>query len=316
MSGLQPLETRPPEPTRLQLYLHSFTQSPEYQGLVARSRHHSQQRPPRPLRNLLLRYPYLYPYQVRARNPVEAEKLRQQALRLKRRKQQEFTQNLFDYAKHLLRQAEGHTAGLKVYTNPTLLTDRQLQDALRAFMGRAEGDRTYREVAAGFLSHVQTIPCYRDFKDELYEYLTATSGLEGYGRHKFNDRLYEQLCNTYPASDRAQVNDMLLLETCSRLLNFLVVENAQNPEHYTFIDLLTNLGPVPTTALLLKIVLLSQRVQPKLERRFSILFNHYGTEDVEEIRWFVDSLENLNVALGVHCSPGFDFSFLTRSPDF
>jgi len=314
LEALRACNPLPPTATCLQICLHHFTRSPEYQQLEVRLQGDRQPRASRPLKNLILRYPYLYPYQVRDRDPARAERRRQRATRLKLTKQREFAQQLFNYTQHWLLPATDASIPIVTCTNPTLLADRQLREALQAFLGRVEGDRTYRELADHFLSQTRALPCYRDFKDELYEYLITTINVEQYGRHKFNNHLYEQLCNTLPESDYYQLNDVLLLETCSRLLNFLVVESARNPEHYTFIDLLTNVGPIPTTSLLLKIALLSRHVRPKLERRFSILFNHYGTEDIEKIRWFVDSLENLNVALGVHFNRDFDFSSMVAIP--
>jgi len=55
-----------------------------------------------------------------------------------------------------------------------------------------------------------------------------------------------------------------------------------------------------TTGLLLKIALLSRQSQPNLEKRFAILFQHYESQLIKDILWFVDSLENLNVALTVN----------------
>jgi hypothetical protein len=130
----------------------------------------------------------------------------------------------------------------------------------------------------------------------LYEYLTSSIEPD-YGRRQFNKKLYDQLQNTFPDSDNRQVDDFLLVRTCSQLFNFLVVESSQHPSHFVFIDLITNLGPVQTMGLLLKIAMLSQKVKPHLERRFSILFNHYESQTLNEIIWLVKSLENLNVAL-------------------
>jgi hypothetical protein len=52
--------------------------------------------------------------------------------------------------------------------------------------------------------------------------------------------------------------------------------------------------------LLLKIALLSKHVKPHLEQRFSILFDHYESQSVNDVLWLVESLENLNIALGVN----------------
>jgi hypothetical protein len=89
------------------------------------------------------------------------------------------------------------------------------------------------------------------------------------------------------------------------------VESPQRPEHLFFIDLISNMGPVRTTGLLLKIVLLSRQTKPHLEKRFSILFNHYESQTVNDILWFVQSLENLNVALVVNFGD-VDLSFINK----
>ncbi|HEY9890191.1 MAG TPA: hypothetical protein V6D02_17420, partial [Candidatus Obscuribacterales bacterium] len=97
-----------------------------------------------------------------------------------------------------------------------------------------------------------------------------------------------------------RVNDFLVIRTCSQLLNFLVLESPGKPQHFVFIDLINNLGPLLTTGLLLKIVLLCRKVKPYLERRFSILFSHYETVSQNNVEWLVKMFENLNVALSVN----------------
>ena len=48
---------------------------------------------------------------------------------------------------------------------------------------------------------------------------------------------------------------------------------------------------------LLRIVLLCRKVRPYLERRFSILFNHYEYSEQRAVQWLVNALEMLNIAL-------------------
>jgi hypothetical protein len=67
-----------------------------------------------------------------------------------------------------------------------------------------------------------------------------------------------------------------------------------------FMDMISNLGSVFTTGLLLKIVLICQKVKPLLESRLSILFNHYETSQCKGVPWLVKSLENWNVAGAIH----------------
>jgi hypothetical protein len=66
------------------------------------------------------------------------------------------------------------------------------------------------------------------------------------------------------------------------------------------VDLITNMGVTRTVGLLLKVVLLCNKVKPYLEKRFSILFNHYESFAKDGVPWLVKSLESLQVALSVH----------------
>jgi hypothetical protein len=183
--------------------------------------------------------------------------------------------------------------------NPTLLSDRELGVALKQFVGKVQGSSTYRDVAQSFLTHSSHTSSYKDFKDDLYEYLTASID-PAYGKRQFNDRLYDQLKNILPVCDSQKPSEFLLVRTCSQLLNFLVVESPQRPNHFIFVDLITNLGATLTTGLLLKIVLLCRKVKPYLEKRFSILFNHYESSTRDGVPWLITSLENLNVAFSIH----------------
>ncbi|GAC1469823.1 MAG: hypothetical protein NVS2B14_00980 [Chamaesiphon sp.] len=80
----------------------------------------------------------------------------------------------------------------------------------------------------------------------------------------------------------------------------MVVESEQQPNHFVFVDLITNLGASFTIGLLLKIVLVCRKVKPFLEKRFSILFNHYESNNRDGVPWLEKSLENLNIALTIH----------------
>jgi hypothetical protein len=95
------------------------------------------------------------------------------------------------------------------------------------------------------------------------------------------------------------------------LLNFLIVESSQRPNHFIFIDVVSNLGPIRTTGLLLKIVLVCRKVKPYLEKRFYILFNHYENSNNEAVQWLIKMLENLNVGLSTNFG-SVDLSFISQ----
>jgi hypothetical protein len=194
--------------------------------------------------------------------------------------------------------------------NPTLLSDRELFGAITQYVGKVEGASTYHDLAQTFLTHSRHTPSFRSFKGELYGYLVSSIDPE-YGKRQFNNRLYNYLQNILSHNDSQPFNEFLLLRTCSHLLNFLVVDSPQQPQHFVFIDLIGNLGINFTIGLLLKIVLICRKVKPYLEKRFSILFNHYESDGGDAVMWLIQALENLNVALTIHFG-GVDLSYLKQ----
>jgi hypothetical protein len=258
----------------------------------------------RPLGNLIQRYPYLYEYCLVSEDSPEAHY--QNIRRMQAQAQQKFEVNLSHYVTYRVRQARlrklhsdsSPLMRLKPVSNPTLLSDRELVTSLNQFSGKVEHGRSYRDTAHNFLERNQAIK-FRDFKRELHGYLC--SAVEpGYGKRKFNKMLVEQLEHTLPQNEDQPTNDFLLIRTCSQLLNFLVLESSAKPEHFVFIDLINNLGSIPTTGLLIKVILLCRKVRPYLEKRFSTLFNHYESSTQNNVRWLVQMLENFNIAMSVN----------------
>lgn len=287
----------------LQRQLDLFTKSEEFlnlerlvkaleQGLEP---HHKQN--DTTLGELIFRYPYLYSYSLLSKESIAEEQ--QTIQRLKSQKQQQFESELSLYLNYLVAPGQTEIGIVNPAPNPTLLNDAELHLALREFTGKVNENRTYKEAAHLFLRQAKNTKSYQSFKVDLYEYLISAVEPE-YGRRQFSGRLYKYIKNTLRENDSLKLNNLLLFKTCHELFNFLVVENQHHPSHYVFYDLVYNLGPSRTMGLMLKLVLLSGKAKPDLEKRFSILFNHYEGKGADEIMWFIKSLENLNVAFVVN----------------
>lgn len=268
-----------------------------------------------PLRILIPRYPYLYKHCLLSEDSsYEHQQMIQQ---IQAQKQRKFELDLSQYAAHQIRLAtiarrtsiEEAKKFASPIPNPTLLNNRELFAALKQFVGKVEGSQSYRDLAQNFMAQTQPNQSFRSFKESLYEYITPTSIDSSYIRNQFNDKLYKLLQNTIPHSDDENFSEFLLLRTCNQMLNFLVVESSQKPNHFVFIDLIANVGPTTTVGLLLKIVLICRKVKPYLEKRFAILFNHYESCSQDGVLWLVKVLENLNVALSANFG-GVDLSFI------
>jgi hypothetical protein len=257
-----------------------------------------------PLGSLITRYPYLYQHSMiseeRTFENVETIK------RVQRNLHQQQEQNLSHYLTYQVRRSRikaqlGRDAAnnLPPVENPTLLSTKELGLAFGQFAGKAEGNASYQDLSRGFVSHLQMQPTVKQFKGDLYDYIV--SGVDSsYGQRSFNDRLYKTIDSILPDRDYQRLDELSLLRTCTHILNYLVVESPSKPQHFVFIDMISNLGAVFTTGLLLKVVLICHKVKPLLESRLSILFNHYESSQCKGVPWLVKSLETWNVAGAIH----------------
>lgn len=297
---------------RLQDLVNNFTHSDAYQALqrlgnVAES--HSQEKDSLDLESpaveIIYRYPYLYNYALLTNNSSPEEQATIRELQVIR--EQELIINLSAYANYLVQKVKtAHQQKtnqntsispiIKPINNPTLLTDKELYQSLKTFVGKVEDSHTYKESADLFLKNTKKIKSYKTFKACLYDYLIMAINPQ-YGQHKFNKRLSDQLNKILPKYDTEKVTETLMQATYCELFNFLVVESFAHRNHYVFLDLVQNMGPLGAITLLLKIALLSQGVKPELEKRFAILFNHYENDSINSISWLIKSMENLNVGL-------------------
>jgi hypothetical protein len=275
------------------------------------SRRHLEQQP---LRTLIPRYPYLYHHCLVSDD--SSYEHQQMIRKIKQQKQQKYEVDLSQYVTRQWRRAQVAKVSLETaknmkvsIPNPTLLSNRELFFAIQQFVGKVEGRNTYRDLAYRFINQTQNAQSFRGFKNDFYEYLTLSSFESSYAKRQFNDKLYQQLQLIIPQSNEEEFSEFLLLRTCSQVLNFLVVESPHKPQHFVFLDLISNIGPTFTVGLFLKIILICRRVRPYLEKRFAILFNHYESSTQEGVQWLVKVLENLNIALTTNFG-GVDLSFV------
>lgn len=291
--------------SKVRKLLKSFTNSEQYIKLRHLCRLIEGKAEQKTLGTLIVRYPYLYEYCLVSEDSDEAYKKSISTIR--RQTQQRFELDLSKYVTHQVRLAQLRQRydaklpqqKLLPVKNPTLLSDRDLNRALKHFIGNIYGEQNYRDLAHSFITHSYQTPSFRAFKDKLYEYLISTIDSK-YGNRQFNRRLYQAIQETLPQCDYQKPEEFLVLRTAVRLMQFLVVESQYNPNHYVFLDLVSNLGPTRAIGILLQLVLLSHKAKPYLDKRFSILFNHYESTSLEGASWLVASLENLHLASTVH----------------
>lgn len=299
---------------RLRSLVKGFTQTEQYLTLqrlarvIVQSGKSSSKEDNNPLSvgNLINRYPYLYEHCLLSEDSGYEHK--ETVRQIQAKKQHTFELDLSQYVTYQVRLAqiarqkksiEQARLLIPPIPNPTLLTDRDLGIALKQFVGKVHGNYSYRDLSHSFLRHTSHSPSYYAFKEDLFRYLIMSIDPK-YGNIKFNKKLYNKILSILPQCDDDKLSELLIMRTTSQLLNFLTIESAKHPDHYIFVDLITNLGATSTVALLLKVALICRKVKPYLEKRFSILFSHYESCSQEGVPWLIQSLENLHIAFSVH----------------
>ncbi|GBF82588.1 hypothetical protein [Aphanothece sacrum] len=285
----------------------NFVQSDQYVKLQRLARViNSKQNTCNSVGNLIDRYPYLYNHCLLSEDSSQEH---QQTVRhIKAQTEKRFEVNLSRYVTYKVRLAqvarspqmsEEEGRIIRPVKNPTLLNDKELNRALKHFVGNVDGGSSYKSLSQNFLTQSVHTQSFQGFKDDLYEYLLSSMDSQ-YAKGQFNKKIYQILQNTLPECNHQKPSEFLMLRTSSQLLNFLVVESSNKPDHYVFVDMISNMGVTQTMGVLLKVILICNKVKPYLEKRFSILFNHYESFAREGVPWLVKSLENLQLAFSVH----------------
>jgi len=275
---------------------------------VLTTREETQRDKSQPLATILGRYPFLFEDCI---FPQESySELKTTLKNFQGKWQYNFEVSLSSYITNQVRLArlaqrydsfEQARASITPIPNPTLLKEPELISTLQHFISGVQGKSTYQDLAKRFLIHSSKADTFKVYKKDLYEYLTSSISGE-YVQKQLKQRLADHLKQTLTDWDRQKPNEQLILRVANSLLKFIVVESRQNINHYLYLDLITHLGPTQTVGLLLKIVLLSPKINPYLTSRFAILYAHYEQTPRDNVHWLFKSLENLNIALTIYNS--------------
>lgn len=260
-----------------------------------------------PLAYRIRYYPFLYDNSLLTKDSDQEQK--QNISDLRRRAETDLGIRLARYHTH----QNGLETGLSkggLLINPTLLETSGLTEALGYYTGKFDGSRTHRDLARWFATYSKTARSFRDFKDEFVDYLVnPIAAVEPkYNGNHFTRNLRQYVRETLAEFDSQQLNSFLLVETCRRVLNFLVVDSPQRPVFRNFRHLVNDIGHTLTMGLLLRVVLFCSAAKPWLERCFSILFNLHERRYCKDVPWLITSLEHANVALITNFSDvGYQF---------
>jgi hypothetical protein len=254
--------------------------------------------------NLLDRYPFLYESNLLAEDA--SKEYLEIIQKCKRRAQRDyefrFSQYLtYQIRKAYLRQNPDPHKSITVVSNPTLLKSRDLGTAIKSFIGKHKQSESYWDGACEFQALAQpSTMTFAEFKEHLYRYLVKDLPKSKYTQASFKPKLKDYLRSILPENHSKPLDELSQVRTYTQLLNFLLIDSAERPNHVMLIDSLSNFGSTATVGIILKVILICPKAQTSLNHRLSILFNHYYNSPQAEVPWLIKLLENWHIASSIH----------------
>jgi hypothetical protein len=257
-----------------------------------------------PLSDLLDRYPFLYESSLLAEDAtIEYLEIIQKT---KRRAQREYEFRLskyltFQIRKAALRQNPDPQRSIDPVANPTLLRSRDLGSALQSFVSNSRhGSENPWDSACSFQAQIYPGMTFVDFKELLYRYLITDLDPASQAQNGFKSKLKEYLRGIIPENHAKPLDELSQVRAYTQLLNFLVIDSAERPNHMVLINLVSNVGSTATIGIILKIILICPKAQTSLNHRLAILFNHYYNSPQDDVSWLMKMLENWHIASTIH----------------
>ncbi len=246
--------------------------------------------PQNTLENLLPRYPFLYKYSF-LNLDAHPDYLKMLSL-LRKKKRQHFSAELTKFAIYRIRllqilKARQLTQGagrlLRPVTNPTLLSDQQINDILYRLANTAQSTPSYQSQAFTAIELLNYL-----FRD-LIEYSTQDR------QRQFIQSLFVHLQSILSEVSKPTFNKSSLLQGNRRILNFLILDTSSSPPSSSLPSLMTYFNSAEVIGLLMKLILLSPQLKSTLELKLFQLFDNYKFVPQEKITWLINLLEAYSI---------------------
>ena len=230
----------------------------------------------------------LVPQYTNLKNPIEQ---REVARALSKKLKDQFK---FDLAMYTAR-SQSPTPEAKSPKNPTALGDEVLRFIKMIVAKR--GTFSYENLANIFLKQTQALN-YKKFKGSLQKYLIFSVANKDFVE-VLKQQLSEKLETLYENHHGEQVSEALLLRTCNRVIEYLTIEDHQEPSEL-FILLLSHGHPLTLVIVLLKIILICPNSRTHLENCIAKLIQYYVDYPEQECKWVINFFEVFNITFAIH----------------
>ncbi|MBD1901699.1 hypothetical protein NDI44_02355 [Trichocoleus sp. DQ-A3] len=224
-------------------------------------------------------------------NKKNSEEQRQAAKGLSKQLKDQFKFDLAMYTAH----SESRGFNNKKNQNPTALGDQALRLVKKVIARR--GMFSYENIANIFLKQTKELK-YKHFKQGLLKYLFYSTESQGQVE-TLKTNLWKILEFIYKEADEEEINSLLLIKTCKRVIECLTIKNNGEPSSL-FVSLASEGKSVTLAILLLKIILICPPTRTHLEVCLAKLIQYYEEYSQEECSWVINFLEVIRITLTIY----------------
>jgi hypothetical protein len=200
----------------------------------------------------------------------------------------------FELAMYIAR-SQSNTSGKTRYQNPSILGDELLR-LIKAIVVK-KGVFSYENIANIFLKQTAN-QTFSNFKKSLQKYLIFSVQQQQF-IETLNQQLLDKILTWKSEYDEDIIDKDLLLRTCNRVIDYLTIENKQEPSPL-FVLLLSQGHPLTLVIVLLKIIFICPNSRSHLEARIAHLIRHYEQYSEEECKWLINFIEIFRITFAIY----------------
>lgn len=214
----------------------------------------------------------------------------------------------FDLAMYIARSQSSASSATR-YNNPSILGDNVLR--LIKMIVVKKGQFSYENLANIFLKQTEN-QTLKEFKDSLQQYLFFSVGNQETSA-LLQQSLKDKLQLWKRELDKEHINKNLLLRICNKLIDYLTIENRQEPSEL-FILLLSHGHPLTLVIILLKIIFICRHSRSHLETRIADLISYYKHQSEDECQWIIHFIEFFNITFAIYAE-NVEYNLLKMAED-
>ena len=192
---------------------------------------------------------------------------------------------------------------LKDELNPTSLATAELNKAIKWYQPKRRN--SFQKRAWDFRKEALKVSTLGEYKNLFYEavvfpFIQEYAKAESWAGERYYTHEFKKIILNRDEDDSMPAVKMSVLHMFHRVLNSIIHIDPSSSGDCFFEQLIRGAGHSLVTSILINVVLTCRMARFDLEKSFARLFTHFEHTKLQLVRWFVQALEHINVAIALN----------------